>query len=135
MRLATTFFIFLFPLLSFSQNLFVNTFGINSAEERAFDMVVLSDGSVITVGDRYDTDNSQRTGHLLKVDPFGFEEWNRQLLSNQDLYATTICQLPNGNVFVLEWTKLFLTKRTPRCPRYVTNILAIGVSRVRTLAS
>ncbi len=100
MRPATTFFIFLFPLLSFSQNLFVNTFGINSAEERAFDMVVLSDGSIITAGDRYDTDNSQRTGHLLKVDPFGLEEWNRQLLSNQDLYATTICQLPNGNVFV-----------------------------------
>ncbi len=100
MRLSTTFFLFLFPLLSFSQSPFLNTYGVLTAEERAFDMVVLSDGSVITIGDRYDTDNAQRTGHLLKVDPFGFEEWNRQLVSNQDLYATTICQLPNGNVFI-----------------------------------
>lgn len=63
-------------------------------------MVVLDDGSVITIGDRYETASFERTGYLLKVDADGNEEWNRQLTSNQDLYGTTICQLPNGNVFV-----------------------------------
>lgn len=63
-------------------------------------MVVLSDGSVITAGDRYESGILKRTGYLLKVDANGNEEWNRQLTSNDELYGTTICQLPNGNVFI-----------------------------------
>ncbi len=63
-------------------------------------MVVLSDGSVITIGDRYETSTFERTGYLLKVDADGNEEWNRQLSSNDNLYGTSICQLPNGNVFI-----------------------------------
>lgn len=83
-----------------AQSLFYHTYGTTEAEERAFDMVVLSDGSVITAGDRYESSTFQRTGYLLKVDADGLEQWNRQLQSNEDLYGTTICQLPNGNVFV-----------------------------------
>ena len=100
MRPIITFFIFLFPLFSNSQSLFFNTYGTAIAEERAFDMVILDDGSIITAGDRYETASFERTGYLLKVDADGNEEWNRQLTSNEELYGTTICQLPNGNVFV-----------------------------------
>ncbi len=100
MRFIPTFFLFLFPLFSQSQSLFFNTYGTTEAEERAFDMVILSDGSVITSGDRYESATLKRTGYLLKVDANGNEEWNRQLTSNQELYGTTICQLPNGNVFI-----------------------------------
>lgn len=84
----------------FSQSLFQNTYGTLDAEERAFDMVVLDDHSVITFGDRYETSTFERTGYLLKVDEDGNEEWNRQLSSNEELYGTSICQLPNGNVFL-----------------------------------
>lgn len=100
MRLAPTLFLFLFPLICHSQSLFFNTYGTAAAEERAFDMVILDDGSVITAGDRYETASFERTGYLLKVNADGTEEWNRQLTSNAELYGTTICQLPNGNVFV-----------------------------------
>ena len=61
-------------------------------------MVILSDHSVITIGDRYETSTFQRTGYLLKVDADGNEEWTRQITGNDDIYGTTICQLPNGNV-------------------------------------
>ena len=84
----------------FSQSLFQNTYGTLNAEERAFDMVVRDDHSVITFGDRYETSTFERTGYLLKVDEDGNEEWNRQLTSNEELYGTSICQLPNGNVFL-----------------------------------
>jgi len=100
MRLIITLFFFLFPFFTFSQSLFFNTYGTANAEERAFDMVVLDDGSVITIGDRYETTSFKRTGYLLKVDADGNEQWNRQLNSNAELYGTTICHLPNGNVFV-----------------------------------
>ena len=100
MRLTPTFFLFLFPFLSQSQSLFFNTYGTTLAEERAFDMVILDDGSIITAGDRYETASFERTGYLLKVNADGNEEWNRQLTSNEELYGTTICQLPNGNVFI-----------------------------------
>lgn len=98
MRLLITFFLFLLPLLSFSQSLFQRTYGTASAEERAFEMVILPDHSVITIGDRYETSTFQRTGYLLKVDADGNEEWTRQITGNDDIYGTTICQLPNGNV-------------------------------------
>lgn len=98
MRLQIPFFLLLFPLFSNSQSLFVNTYGSTSAEERAFDMVILSDHSVITVGDRYETSTFERTGYLLKVNGSGAEEWNRQVSGNEDIYGTTICLLPNGNV-------------------------------------
>lgn len=100
MRLLITFFIFLLPCFSFSQSLFQRTYGTASAEERAFDMVILSDHSVITIGDRYETSTFSRTGYLLKVDGDGNEEWNRQLSSNEDVYGTAICSLANGNVLV-----------------------------------
>lgn len=100
MRILITFFLFLIPIFSFSQSLFFNTYGTVDAEERAFDMVILDDGSVITIGDRYETASFKRTGYLLKVDADGNQEWSRQLTSNAELYGTTICQLPNGNVFV-----------------------------------
>ncbi len=92
--------VFLLPFFSNSQSLFQNTYGTLDAEERAFDMVVLDDHSVITFGDRYETSTFERTGYLLKVDEDGNEQWNRQLSSNEELYGTSICQLPNGNVFL-----------------------------------
>lgn len=100
MRLLITFFVFLFPLFSLAQNLFVNTYGTASAEERAFDMVILPDHSIITIGDRYETSTFNRTGYLLKVDGDGNEQWNRQLSSNEGVYGTAICALTNGNVLV-----------------------------------
>lgn len=63
-------------------------------------MVILPDHSIITVGDRYETSTFARTGYLLKVDADGNEQWNRQLSSNAELYGSSICLLPNGNVFV-----------------------------------
>lgn len=100
MRLIITSLLLIFSNSAQAQSLFFNTYGTAIAEERAFDMVILPDGSVITAGDRYETASFKRTGYLLKVDADGNEEWNRQLTSNEDLYGTTICQLPNGNVFV-----------------------------------
>lgn len=100
MRLIFTSVLLLIISSASAQSLFLNTYGTLGAEERAFDMVVLADGSVITIGDRYDTSTFDRTGYLLKVDADGNEEWNRQLISNELLYGTTISLLPNGNVFV-----------------------------------
>jgi hypothetical protein len=100
MRFLLTSFLLSFITLSQAQSLFFNTYGTNEAEERAFDMVILDDGSIITAGDRYATSNAQRTGYLLKVDSDGNEQWGRQLTSNSFLFGTSICQLPNGNVFV-----------------------------------
>jgi len=83
-----------------AQSPFVNTYGTSAAEERAFDMTVMDDGSIITFGDRFDVLSFERTGHLLKVDASGNEQWNRQLSSNDEIYGTAICKLPNGNVLV-----------------------------------
>lgn len=96
-RLAT-FFIFLFPLFSFAQSLFQRTYGTASSEERAFDLVILPDHSIITIGDRYETSTFLRTGHLVKVNGNGDQEWVREIAGNEDIYGTAICQLTNGNV-------------------------------------
>lgn len=98
MRLLFTSLLQLLITSALAQSLFENTYGTLGAEERAFDMVILDDGSVITAGDRYETSTFERTGYLLKVDADGNEQWNRQLTGNADLFGTTICLLPNGNV-------------------------------------
>ena len=100
MRLLILSILVLISSIAQAQSLFFNTYGTNQAEERAFDMVVMDDGSIITIGDRHETSTGERSGHLLKVDADGNEQWNRQLTSNSFLYGTTICQLPNGNVFI-----------------------------------
>ncbi|MBL4585882.1 MAG: T9SS type A sorting domain-containing protein [Flavobacteriales bacterium] len=101
MKIAVTTLLLLSLALSAkTQSLFVNTYGTSAAEERAFDMVVMDDGSIITFGDRYDIATFKRTGYLLKVDANGTEQWNRQLSSNGEIYGAAICKLPNGNVLV-----------------------------------
>jgi hypothetical protein len=52
MRLIFTSVLLLIISSASAQSLFLNTYGTLGAEERAFDMVVLADGSVITIGDR-----------------------------------------------------------------------------------
>ncbi len=99
-RSITTLLLLYAASLCHAQNIFVNTYGNSSAEERAFDLVVMDDGSIITFGDRYDLSTFGRTGHLLKVDANGNWEWDRQLAGDNEIYGTAICRLPNGNVLV-----------------------------------
>jgi hypothetical protein len=86
---------------AFTQDLFVNTYGTPQAEERAFSTVTLSDGSIITAGDRYETATFDVTAHILKVNPSGGEEWNRQITGSDDVHGNALCVLPNGNVLVV----------------------------------
>jgi len=88
-------------IAAMAQGLFVNTYGTAMAEERAFSVVTLTDGSIITAGDRYEIATFDVTAHVLKVNATGSEQWNRQISGTDDVHGNALCVLPNGNVLVV----------------------------------